>query len=229
MGTRSLTYVYNEDRERIICMYRQFDGYPTGHGYELAQFLNSIDEVVNGIPFHDNRRLANGMGCLAAQLVAHFKTECGNIYLYPPKDDGDYWQEYEYHVYHDRVTVKEVGNENAIFVGPWSTLEKFCKGEPEDTKNIDVPSFDTDVGRQWLLSVLKDSKLTVTFEKNDGTERVMKCTLREDVIVPTEAGNIARPGRKSNPEVCPVWDIEANAWRSFRFDSIKQVAFTLGE
>ena len=31
MGTRSLTYVY-ENEAPIICMYRQFDGYPSGHG-----------------------------------------------------------------------------------------------------------------------------------------------------------------------------------------------------
>ena len=38
MGTRSLTFVYDE-QEAIINMYRQYDGYPTGHGAELAEFL----------------------------------------------------------------------------------------------------------------------------------------------------------------------------------------------
>ena len=40
MGTRSLTFVY-EDKTPILNMYRQFDGYPSGHGQELADFLLS--------------------------------------------------------------------------------------------------------------------------------------------------------------------------------------------
>ena len=87
MGTRSLTFVYtdhygsDESPTPIINMYRQFDGYPTGHGAELATFLNSFDAVVNGIPFGDKRKIANGMGCIAAQLVAHFKTGVGGFDL----------------------------------------------------------------------------------------------------------------------------------------------------
>ena len=81
MGTRSLTFVYDGEKP-IVNMYRQFDGYPSGHGLELAEFLTSFDEVVNGLPVGDNRRLANGMGCLAAQLVAKFKVGCGGIYLH---------------------------------------------------------------------------------------------------------------------------------------------------
>lgn len=125
MGTRSLTFVYDNDRQAVINMYRQFDGYPSGHGLELAEFLNSFDEVVNGIPFGDERKLANGMGCLAAQMIANFKTGVGGFYIYPvtAKDCG---QEYEYHVYHDRVTIRYGSGEN-LFTGPWSEFLNFCK------------------------------------------------------------------------------------------------------
>ena len=44
MGTRSLTFVYDGEQP-IINMYRQFDGYPSGHGQELAEFLNSFDAM----------------------------------------------------------------------------------------------------------------------------------------------------------------------------------------
>ena len=81
MGTRSLTYVY-EDNTPIICMYRQYDGYMSGHGQELAEFLAPFT-VVNGLGMGDNAGIANGMGCLAAQLVAHFKVGAGQFYLYP--------------------------------------------------------------------------------------------------------------------------------------------------
>ena len=32
MGTRSLTFVYDDSDRRIIKMYAQYDGYPSGHG-----------------------------------------------------------------------------------------------------------------------------------------------------------------------------------------------------
>lgn len=98
MGTRSLTFVYAE-QDPIINMYRQYDGYPTGHGAELAEFLAQFT-MVNGISTRESRKVANGMGCLAAQLVAHFKSEAGGFYLYPTSA-VDCGQDYEYHVYHN--------------------------------------------------------------------------------------------------------------------------------
>jgi hypothetical protein len=126
MGTRSLTFVY-DGRTRVMCMYRQFDGYPSGHGAELASFLASFDAVVNGYAFNETRKVANGMGCLAAQLVANFKVGVGGFYLYPTstKDAG---QEYEYHVYAEKVVVKETYDGNkTIFTGTWTEFAEFCQ------------------------------------------------------------------------------------------------------
>jgi hypothetical protein len=122
MGTRSLTFVY-EGKQRLLCMYRQFDGYPAGHGRELAEFLAGFDAVVNGIRSGETRKIANGMGCLGAQLVANFKAEAGGFYLYPTntKDAG---QEYEYHIYADKIVVKDPTNK--IFEGSWAQFAAFC-------------------------------------------------------------------------------------------------------
>jgi hypothetical protein len=95
MGTRSLTKVFDQSEE-LVCMYRQYDGYPSGHGKELADFLTNI-KIVNGISIAETSRIANGMGCLAAQIIAHFKNGVGNIYIYPPKTK-DVWEDYEYHI-----------------------------------------------------------------------------------------------------------------------------------
>jgi hypothetical protein len=102
MGTRSLTFVYSESTKGqkavpIINMYRQYDGYPTGHGAELAEFLQS-GPLVNGLTLGDNQRSFNGMGCLAAQMVTNFKQESGGFYLYPVTAE-DCGQDYEYHIY----------------------------------------------------------------------------------------------------------------------------------
>ena len=128
MGTRSLTFVY-EDNKAIINMYRQYDGYPEGHGQELADFLSGFAAITNGIRVGETRRTANGMGCLAAQLVANFKTEVGGFYLYPTsaKDCG---QDYEYHVYQDKVVVKDYDGKQ-LFRGTWNDFEDFCYGVVE--------------------------------------------------------------------------------------------------
>ena len=127
MGTRSLTYVYdssgdNGESEPIMCIYRQYDGYPSGHGHELAQFLNS-KTLVNGYG-EQNSIEANGMSCLAAQLVVQLKHGVGGIYIYAPMVGRDHWQDYEYHVYEDRVVVKDPTA--VIFEGTWEEFGQFC-------------------------------------------------------------------------------------------------------
>jgi hypothetical protein len=125
MGTRSLTFVY-DDNKPILNMYRQFDGYLSGHGQELASFMNSFDEIVNGYSPGESRKVANGMGCFAAQMIAHFKNSVGGFYIYPV-DSTDCWQDYEYHVYEDYIRVIKHGEE--IFNGSWIEFDTLCDEE----------------------------------------------------------------------------------------------------
>lgn len=95
MSTRSLTFVKDDEGSVLVCLYRQSDGYPTGHGQELKEFLAPF-HLVNGIGSRNPQGpIANGMGCLAAQLVAQFKTDVGGIYLYPT-DTKDAGQDFVY-------------------------------------------------------------------------------------------------------------------------------------
>lgn len=82
MGTRSLTVVRNDAGDEIVTMYRQMDGYPTGHGADLLDW-GVGGKVVNGYGLDTPKKAYNGMGCCAAQLVAHFKEGIGEIYLHP--------------------------------------------------------------------------------------------------------------------------------------------------
>jgi hypothetical protein len=51
----------------------------------------------------------------------------------------------------------------------------------------------------------------------------MKCTLRNDVVVPYEKKtDIVREGKDN---IMPVWDLEAEAWRSVNVDTIKEVTY----
>ena len=122
MGTRSLTFVYDEDTP-LINMYRQFDGYPSGHGVELAEFLSGF-EIVNGYG-EVKPKLANGMGCLAAQLIAHFKKSVGGFYIHAITDSVGV--DYEYHVYANKVVVKDP--DEVVFSGSRNDFVEYCKAE----------------------------------------------------------------------------------------------------
>ena len=81
-----------------------------------------------------------------------------------------------------------------------------------------------DIDRETLDELLHVDVLTVTFIKKDGSERVMHCTLREDILPPkvVKEGEVKKV-RKANPAVVPVYDTDAKAFRSFRLDSIKNI------
>jgi hypothetical protein len=89
---------------------------------------------------------------------------------------------------------------------------------------------DLKLFKKWLRSHLKFGPVTVTFTKKDGTERVMKCTTNPTYILFKEPALVeSKREKKSNEDVMPVYDMEAGHWKSFRWDSIKSVSFTLGE
>ena len=136
MGTRSLTHIKNSNNKTILTMYRQYDSYPNGHGLELAEFLTPI-RLVNGFGRDtDTLKIANGEGCLAAQLVAHFKHDVGGFYLYPP-NSKDCGEEYTYTIKVNDIesyntdkqyviTVKDYGKKQ-IFKGNLEQFTTFCK------------------------------------------------------------------------------------------------------
>ena len=91
MGTRSITRFYSDDDSTVlVALYRQSDGYPEGHGADLAKFLDGL-LVINGLTGNDEH-VANGMGCLAAQVIGHLKkTKAGEFYIVPaPGEDQEY-------------------------------------------------------------------------------------------------------------------------------------------
>jgi len=81
--------------------------------------------------------------------------------------------------------------------------------------------------REWVKSILKRETVKLTFTKKDGTIRVMKASLREEDI-PSFEKKTERV-RAVNDEVLSVVDLENKEWRSFRFDSLKKIEFTLGD
>ena len=89
--------------------------------------------------------------------------------------------------------------------------------------------FNTQESKDWLKGLLHDGDVEVTFNKINGDKRVMTCTLKEGVIPPATKEDPAsqKKVRKINEEVCVVYDVNAKGWRSFRWDKITEVKFSL--
>ena len=76
-----------------------------------------------------------------------------------------------------------------------------------------------------LKNLLEQNVLTVDFTKLDGDRRVMTCTLREDMkprATKTDAMS-QKAVREVSDAVVSVWDVNAQGWRSFRYDRINSV------
>ena len=110
MGTRSTYRVIEKGvyegkpwKNEFVLLYLQFDGYPSGHPLDTANWLAS-GTVVNGIGKDTPAIAFNGAGCLAAQLVARHKTDgegkpsIGGAYLYPIKHRGKCGEDYVYDI-----------------------------------------------------------------------------------------------------------------------------------
>lgn len=84
------------------------------------------------------------------------------------------------------------------------------------TRNINTPE-----GKKYLQELLHNGPVKVIFTKKDGTERIMNCTLKSDLteVYEKKTDKI----KEANPDVCAVYDLDVKGWRSFRFDSIKNI------
>lgn len=144
MGTRSLTTVFDENNRPLLSLYRQYDGYYEGHGEELAAFLKERT-VVNGFGLNSGPTVSNGMGCLAASLVAHFKKEIGSFYIVNPSDK----QEYNYEIRLDKT-----GNGRITLIGK-------CDGERSKTFSL----YADDILAAKILR-----RVTFVYDKEDGVK-----------------------------------------------------------
>ena len=137
MSTRSLVRFakreegvsFSEHPERVeVQVYKHYDGYPSGHPTALAEFLKDF-KIVNGLG-QDTHKVANGLGCLAAQYVEAFKMDAGDIYVENP--DTEHMDiEYITYVWGDDgksiwMSIFDVYDKECIFVGkPQELIDKY--------------------------------------------------------------------------------------------------------
>jgi hypothetical protein len=72
--------------------------------------------------------------------------------------------------------------------------------------------------REELIELLKTDIFKVVFTKVNGERREMFCTLRNELLPEGE-----RSERKPSSGTVPVWDLDKDAWRSFRIESLISV------
>ena len=75
--------------------------------------------------------------------------------------------------------------------------------------------------RSTMLKKLHEGVCKVTFTKANGENRIMKCTLKPEMLKET-LGESYEDNAESHDtvDVITVMDTEKNAWRRFRVDSV---------
>ena len=80
--------------------------------------------------------------------------------------------------------------------------------------------------RDWLLGILKIGPVTVTFNKKDGAERVMTCSLQPELL-PAAPVKESTTVKKENLNTISVYDLNAQGWRSFIIKNVTAVTIEL--
>ena len=105
MGTRSTYRIIEQykneqgitEDNNLVLVYLQYDGYPSGHPVETAEWLAG-GKVVNGLGMNETKLVFNGGGCLAAQFIAKMKDGPGGTYIHSLDSRGESWEDYLYDI-----------------------------------------------------------------------------------------------------------------------------------
>jgi len=79
---------------------------------------------------------------------------------------------------------------------------------------------------EQLRNLLRQNVLEITFVKKDGTKRVMLASTNGLYLPERDQDEESTRTRTPNPEILTAFDLDKNAWRSMRFDSIETFIVT---
>ena len=79
--------------------------------------------------------------------------------------------------------------------------------------------------RQELYELLSKEVIVVTFNKLNGEERSMPCTLIENFLPPAKKDDplSQKKVREISDKVIAAWAVESKGFRSFRYDRVTKV------
>ena len=133
MGTRATIHIAKREEgvsfseipeKKLVSIYKHYDGYPESLGVTIADYIDG-KRIVNGLG-GDRSTVFNGLGCLAASLIAELKEEAGEVYIDNP-DCPHSGLDYEYVVWGDEgkgiwISIFD-RTRNCIFVGKPDKLQ----------------------------------------------------------------------------------------------------------
>ena len=139
MGTHSLIIMREKKSDAFnvyAVLYQQYDGDPNGVGAQLCRLLTEL-KISNGIPFGEkNAGIANGAGCLFAQIISYFKIEAGGAYLESPNNISH--EEWNYYVDVSELDVTVTISNGNTHTHLFSGTPKEC--QTEFLMNPSIPS-----------------------------------------------------------------------------------------
>ena len=103
----------------------------------------------------------------------------------------------------------------------WEEQEQEDVTEEFETKINEAIEFQA---KAKLKEKLQSGLVKVTFTKKDGTDRVMLATLNEDLI-PADKKPKGTGKTVDNGNTFAVYDTENDGWRSFNFDTVKEIDY----
>jgi hypothetical protein len=83
---------------------------------------------------------------------------------------------------------------------------------------------ETKLTRDEIVAILKQQEAVVTFTKVNGEVRTMPCTLQEHIVPAAAAKQEGSITKAVNPNTISAWCTDKQAWRSFRVDSVTEIA-----
>lgn len=83
--------------------------------------------------------------------------------------------------------------------------------------------------RELVTAAIRRERVNICFTKTDGTERWLHCTLHPELIPAEKLQKEESSTRTKSVEAQVVWDIDKQDWRSFRWDTVKEFSWGLGD
>jgi hypothetical protein len=79
--------------------------------------------------------------------------------------------------------------------------------------------------RDTVLKDLRENVIEVTFNKVNGDQRLMRCTLKPNLLPESYQKDEIEEKKfhRENENVISAWDVQKSGWRSFRIDSVTYV------
>jgi ferredoxin-fold anticodon binding domain-containing protein len=102
-------------------------------------------------------------------------------------------------------------------------LKKLRRRHLKQERKAVSNNFAIDTDKEVLRNILNTQEVVIKFTKTNGENREMRCTLSEG-LVPQYEKKTERV-KNANAEVQPVFDLDKQAWRSFRWDSVTEFSF----